>query len=75
MKRRNWRFVGAGGMLLAMAGVFFVWMLSMASKSSDPAALMRTVGQVCGVAGGVGLVLVVLGLLGKKFPEAPDQKP
>ena len=44
MRRKNWRFVGAGGMLLALAG-------------------------------GVGIVLVILGLLGKKFPDGTDQKP
>ena len=71
MRRKNWRFVGAGGMLLVLAGVFFLVMSSMATQSTDPVALMRTVGQVCGVAGGVGLCLVVLGLLGKQFPDPP----
>ena len=72
MRRKNWRFVAAGGMLLVLACVFFLLMLSMAAKSTDPVALMRTVGQVSGVAGGLGVFLVILGLLGKKFP---DQKP
>ena len=68
LRRRNWRFVGAGGMLLALAGVFFLMMMSMAPKSTDPVALMRIVGQVSGVAGGVGIFLIVLGLVGKQPP-------
>ena len=68
MRRKNWRFVGAGAMLLALAGVFVLVMMSMASKSSDPVALMRIVGQTAGVAGGVGVFLVILGLVGKKQP-------
>ena len=68
MRRKNWRFVGAGGMLLALAGVFFLMMMSMAPKSTDPVALMRIVGQVSGVAGGVGIFLIVLGLVGKQPP-------
>ena len=66
MRRKNWRFVGAGAMLLVLAGVFVVLMLSMAGKSTDPVALMRIVGQTAGVAGGVGIFLIILGLVGKK---------
>jgi hypothetical protein len=43
-------------------------MLSIASKSNDPAALMRTVGQVSGVAGGLGVAMIVIGLIGKETP-------
>ena len=68
MRKKNWRFVGAGGMLLVLAGVFFLVMLTMASKSTDPVALMRIVGQTAGVAGGVGVFLVILGLVGKQQP-------
>ena len=75
MRRKNWRFVGAGGMLLVLACAFFLLMLGTASKSTDPVALMRIVGQTAGVAGGVGVFLIILGLLGKKFPDGSDQKP
>ena len=72
MRRRNWRFVGAGAMLLVLACGFFLFMLTVAPRSNDPVELMRIVGQASGVAGGVGIFVIVLGLLGKKFP---DQKP
>jgi hypothetical protein len=41
-------------------------MLSIASTSTDPAALMQTVGTVSGSAVGISLVLILLGLIGKK---------
>ena len=43
-----------------------VFMLSMAAKSNDPVALMRTVGTVSGVVCGLGFVMIVIGLIGKK---------
>ena len=68
MRKKNWRFVGAGAMLLALAGVFVLVMMSMAPRSTDPVELMRIVGQTAGVAGGVGVFLVILGLVGKQQP-------
>jgi hypothetical protein len=56
-------FTGAG--LVAAAILFFLFFLSIASKSNDPKALMETVGQVCGVAGAIGVVMIVLGIRGK----------
>jgi hypothetical protein len=41
-------------------------MLSIASNSTDPKALMEIVGQVSGVVGAIGIVMSVVGLLGKK---------
>ncbi len=69
MRRINWRFVITGIVLAILAAGFFLFMLSMAPKSNDPATMMRTVGQVSGVAGAIGVLLVVLGLVGKKFPS------
>lgn len=66
MRRKNWRLVIAGLMLVVFALVFFVFMLSIASTSNDPVALMRIVGTVAGVAGGVSLVLILFGLIGKQ---------
>ena len=66
MRQTNWRFVIAGGALAVLAAGFFLYMMSIASTSNDPKALMQTVGQVSGVAGAIGIVLVVLGLKGKK---------
>lgn len=66
MRRKNWRMVIVGLVLIAMALAFFFYMLSIASKSNDPAALMQTVGTVAGVIGGISLVLIIIGLIGKK---------
>jgi len=66
MRRRNWRFVITGVVLILLALGFFFFMLSIASTSTDPAALMQTVGTVSGAAVGISLVLILLGLIGKK---------
>jgi hypothetical protein len=66
MRRRNWRLVISGLVLVALAGGFYVFMLSIASRSTDPAALMQTVGTVSGVVLGLGLAIILLGLIGKK---------
>jgi len=66
VRQVNRRFVVTGTVLIAAAIGFFVYMLGMAPRSNDPKALMETVGQVSGVAGAIGVVLIVLGLRGKK---------
>jgi len=66
MRKKNLRIVIVGVVLFTIALAFFFFMLSIASKSSDPAALMRTVGTVAGVVGGLSAVLIVLGLVGKR---------
>jgi hypothetical protein len=66
MRRKNWRIVIAGLFLIVCGLVFFLFMLSVASKSNDPVALMRTVGTVVGAVGGISLVMIVMGLIGKK---------
>ncbi len=66
MRRTNWRLVIVGGVLIVLAIGFFLVMLGMASKSNDPVTLMRTVGQVSGAVGGISLVMIVIGLIGKK---------
>ena len=66
MRRKNWRLVIVGLVLMVMALAFFFYMLSIASKSTDPAALMQTVGTVAGVVGGLSLVMIIIGLIGKK---------
>ena len=67
MRRRNWRFVAVGIVMVLAAIAFFIGMQTMAPRSTDPVALMTTVGQVSGVVGALGLVLLVLGLIGKRF--------
>jgi len=66
MRHVNRRFVGTGAVLIAAAIGFFVYMMGMAPRSNDPKALMETVGEVSGVASAVGVMLIVLGLRGKK---------
>jgi multidrug resistance efflux pump len=66
MRRRNWRIVIVGFILIALALGFYFFMIAMASQSTDPAALMQTVGTVAGAAVGISLVMIVIGLIGKK---------
>lgn len=66
MRRKNWRIVIVGFVLMLMVLAFFVFMQSIASSSNDPVALMQTVGTVAGVVGGISLVMIVVGLIGKR---------
>jgi hypothetical protein len=66
MRRKNWRIVVVGFVLIVMALGFYFYMLSIASKSNDPVALMQTVGTVAGAVGGLSLALIIVGLIGKK---------
>ena len=66
MRQKNWRVVIVGGVLILMALAFYLGMLSIAPKSNDPAALMQTVGTVSGAVGGIALVMIIFGLIGKK---------
>ncbi|HEY3815309.1 MAG TPA: hypothetical protein VGL66_18980 [Caulobacteraceae bacterium] len=66
MRQKNMRFVWTGLGLAVLGVLFFLGMMGMMPKSNDPAAMMRTVGQVSGVGIGIGLALVVFGLIGKK---------
>jgi hypothetical protein len=66
MRIKNWRIVIVGSVLIVIAAAFYLFMLSIASKSNDPAALMQTVGTVSGVVGGLSLAMIIIGLIGKK---------
>jgi hypothetical protein len=68
MRNRNWRLIIVGAVLLGLAGMFFLVMLGMVPWSNDPAALMRTVGQVSGAVGGLSIAMIIVGLIGKKVP-------
>jgi hypothetical protein len=70
MRKRNWRLIVVGMVLLAAAGMFFLAMLGMAPKSNDPVTLMRTVGQVSGAVSGLSIVMIIVGLIGKKAPTS-----
>ena len=66
MRKRNWRFVLAGFFLLLVAAGLFVGLSALATQSTDPVMVVQTAGQVAGVAGGVGVALIIAGLIGKK---------
>lgn len=67
MRKRNWRFVLAGFFLLLVAAGLFVGLSALATQSNDPVMVVQTAGQVAGVAGGVGIALIIAGLIGKKI--------
>ncbi|MEQ1864259.1 MAG: hypothetical protein ABL996_06350 [Micropepsaceae bacterium] len=66
MRQKNWRVVIAGGVLLALAGVFVLIMMAMAPQSNDPVALMETVGTTAGVVAGISVAMIIFGLVGRK---------
>jgi flagellar motor component MotA len=66
MRQKNWRIVIVGLVLIVVALAFYFFMLSIASKSNDPVALMQTVGEVAGAVGGLSAVMIVIGLIGRK---------
>jgi hypothetical protein len=66
MRRKNWRIVIVGIVLIVLALGFYLFMLSIASKSNNPAELMNTVGTVAGVVAGLSLAMIITGLIGKK---------
>jgi hypothetical protein len=68
MRKRNWRLIAVGTVLLVLAILFFLSMRDMTLWSNDPVALMRTVGEVSGAVGGISLVMIVFGLIGSKAP-------
>jgi hypothetical protein len=66
MRKRNWRLVIFGIFLILLAAGFFALMAVIAPQSLDPVELMRTAGQASGVAIGVSVALIIVGLVGKK---------
>ena len=66
MRRKNWRIVIVGFFLIVLALGFYFFMLSIASKSTDPVALMQTVGRVSGTIIGISFAMILIGLIGKK---------
>ncbi|MGY0570118.1 hypothetical protein ACTGJ9_002830 [Bradyrhizobium sp. RDM12] len=68
MRKRNWRLIAVGTVLLVLAVLFFLSMRDMTLWSNDPVALMRTVGAVSGEVGGLSLAMIVFGLIGRKAP-------
>ena len=67
MRRKNLRVVIAGVVLFVLAIAFFLLMLSFAPRSNDPVELMRVVGTVSGVVGGLAIAMIVMGQIGTKL--------
>ena len=66
MRRKNWWLVIVSIVMILAAAGFFSYMGAMAPRSNDPVAMMQTVGQVSGAVGGIALVMLVVGLIGRK---------
>jgi hypothetical protein len=66
VRTRNWRLAIVGLVMIVGAAAFFLFMGTMATQSTDPVELMRTVGQVSGAVGGIGLFVIVMGLIGRR---------
>jgi hypothetical protein len=62
----NLRVVLTGAVMVVAAIGFFFYMGTFAPRSNDPVGLMRTVGQVSGAVGAIGLVMIVFGVLRRK---------
>jgi hypothetical protein len=67
MRQKNWRLVIVGGVLIGLALVFVLVMMALAPQSTDPVALMQTVGATAGVVVGLSIAVIVYGLIGKKI--------
>lgn len=66
MRRRNWRVMIVGFVLIILGLGFYFFMLSIAPQSTNPTELMQTVGTVTGVVVGISIVMILLGVIGKK---------
>jgi hypothetical protein len=66
MRQKNMRLIIVGATLIGAAVAFFLFFMSVASRSNDPTALMQTVGQVSGVVAAIGIVMMVFGYIGKR---------
>jgi hypothetical protein len=62
--RPNWRIVSGGTVLIVLTTAFSLAMLGAAPRSSDPAAMMRTVWEAVGALDGLSLAMIAIGLIG-----------
>ncbi|MBV6392548.1 MAG: hypothetical protein KPEEDBHJ_01770 [Anaerolineales bacterium] len=66
MRKKNWRLVIAGCFFIVMALGFFFVMQTIAPNSTDPVMAMQITGRVTGIVSGVSVVMILIGLVGKK---------
>jgi hypothetical protein len=50
---------------VGLAATFFFGMATIAPKSSDPVAMMQTLGAVSGVVAGLGVIMILFGVFQK----------
>jgi hypothetical protein len=67
MRRRNWRVILTGFVLIVLALGFYLFILTVASQSTDPVEFMQTMGTVSGVLAGISIAMIIMGLVGKKI--------
>ena len=65
-QQRNVRLILAGSALFLLAMMFFLFMLTIAPQSNDPAGLMQTVGSVSGICTGLAVAMIVFGRFGAR---------
>lgn len=73
MMSRKSRLIAVGSVMVVGAIAFALFMLSIASQSSDPVELMRIVGQVSGTVIGIGIAVIVTTLVKFRGPAAGDR--
>jgi hypothetical protein len=56
----------AGALLLVMALVFYDIMATTAPQSTDPVEMMGIAGSISGAAIGIGVMMILIGLVGKR---------
>jgi hypothetical protein len=66
MRHKNLRVTLTGALMILLAAGFFTYMTTLAPRSNDPVEMLRTVGQVSGAVAGLGLVMILYGLIGRK---------
>jgi formate/nitrite transporter FocA (FNT family) len=66
MRRIKWRSIIGGVFFMMLAVGFYFFMLANISMSTDPQEMMRLVGQLSGFVFALGVMLILIGLIGKK---------
>jgi hypothetical protein len=62
----NVRVMATGALMIVLAVAFFLYMMTIAPRSNDPAGMMQTVGGVSGAVGAIGIVMLIFGALRRK---------
>jgi hypothetical protein len=60
MKAQGLKLARLGYFLVVVAVILFLGAMYIAPQSNDPVEVMRLAGQACGVAAGVGIVLIIV---------------